>query len=185
MPIRSGPNDVWCADFKGWFRTRRRHASGPVDHHRCLQPVICCAARLWREPITNLRVRCLKQRFREFGLPAVIHTDNGVPFASVAPGGLSALSMWFVKLGIVPERSRPASPQDNGRHERMHRTLKQATAQPPRATPRLQQQGLSRVPARVQPAAAARGAGQPDAAGLLRGQSALLPAEGAGPGVRR
>ena len=71
-----------------------------------------------------------------------MHTDNGVPFASVAPGGLSHLSMWFVRLGIVPERSRPACPQDNGRHERMHRTLKQATAQPPQATARLQQKAF-------------------------------------------
>jgi transposase InsO family protein len=65
-----------------------------------------------------------------------------VPFASVAPGGLSQLSIWFVKLGIVPERSRPGCPQDNGRHERMHRTLKQATARPPRATARLQQKAF-------------------------------------------
>jgi putative transposase len=75
-------------------------------------------------------------------MPGVIHTDNGVPFASVAPGGLSRLSMWFVRLGITPERSRPASPQDNGRHERMHRTLKQATAAPPQATVRLQQKAF-------------------------------------------
>lgn len=80
--------------------------------------------------------------FREYGLPAVIHTDNGAPFASVAPGGLSRLSMWWVKLGIVPERSKPASPQENGRHERMHLTLKQATAQPPKATRRAQEQAF-------------------------------------------
>jgi len=72
----------------------------------------------------------------------VIHNDNGVPFASVAPGGLSRLSMWFVKLGITPERSRPGCPQDNGRHERMHRTLKQATATPPQPTVRLQQKAF-------------------------------------------
>ncbi len=72
-------------------------------------------------------------------MPTVIHTDNGAPFASVAPGGMSRLSMWLVKLGIVPERSRPGSPQDNGRHERMHRTMKQATQKPPRATAKLQQ----------------------------------------------
>jgi len=69
--------------------------------------------------------------FREYGLPEVIHTDNGAPFASKAPGGLSRLSMRWVRLGIVAERSRPASPQDNGRHERMHRTLKQDTLSPP------------------------------------------------------
>ena len=82
--------------------------------------------------------------FREYGLPRVIHTDNGVPFASRAPGGLSRLSMGWVKLGIVPERSRPASPQDNGRHERMHSTLKQATLQPPERDARRQQAAFDR-----------------------------------------
>jgi hypothetical protein len=77
-------------------------------------------------------------------LPLVIHTDNGTPFASRAPGGLSRVSMEWVKLGIVPERSRPASPQDNGRHERMHSTLKQATLRPPERTARLQQTAFDR-----------------------------------------
>jgi putative transposase len=74
----------------------------------------------------------------------VIHTDNGAPFASRAPGGLSRVSMQWVKLGIVPERSRLASPQDNGRHERMHSTLKQATLKPPERTPRRQQESFDR-----------------------------------------
>jgi hypothetical protein len=82
--------------------------------------------------------------FREHGLPLVIHTDNGTPFASRAPGGLSRVSMEWVKLGIVPERSRPASPQDNGRHERMHSTLKQSTLRPPERTPRRQQDAFDR-----------------------------------------
>ena len=82
--------------------------------------------------------------FRQYGLPLVIHTDNGVPFASCAPGGLSRVSMQWVKLGIVPERSRPASPQDNGRHERMHLTLKQTTLQPPERSARRQQEAFDR-----------------------------------------
>ncbi len=82
--------------------------------------------------------------FHEFGLPQVIHTDNGVPFASRAPGGLSRVSMRWVKLGIVPERSRPASPQDNGRHERMHSTLKQATLKPPQHSARRQRKAFDR-----------------------------------------
>ena len=82
--------------------------------------------------------------FREFGLPQVIRTDNGTPFASRAPGGLSRLSMRWVKLGIVPERTRPASPQENGRHERMHLTLKQETLAPPADNPRRQQQAFHR-----------------------------------------
>jgi len=82
--------------------------------------------------------------FQEFGLPAAIRTDNGAPFASTGLGGLSRLSVWWLRLGILPERIRPGHPEENGRHERMHRTLKQATAQPPRATPKAQQQAFDR-----------------------------------------
>ena len=104
----------------------------------------------------------------------MIHTDNGVPFSSVAPGGLSRLSMWFVRLGIVPERSRPAGPQDNGRHERMHRTLKQATAQPPKVTARLQQKAFHEFRISRQPTGIPRSPGPSHTPGLLRSQSTLL-----------
>ncbi len=76
--------------------------------------------------------------FKEYGLPLRMRTDNGTPFASTNLGGLSKLSVWWVKLGILPERTRPAHPQDNGQHERMHRTLKAETTKPPRSS--LQQQ---------------------------------------------
>lgn len=131
-------NQTVCADFKGWFRTG--------DGTRC-DPLTITDA------YTRFLLRChivaktdtrhvaaiFDAAFREYGLPLVIHTDNGTPFASRAPGGLSRLSMRWVRLGILPERSRPAKPQDNGRHERMHSTLKQATLRPPARTPRLQQ----------------------------------------------
>ena len=68
-----------------------------------------------------------------------MRTDNGPPFASIGLGGLSELAVWLIRLGITPERSRPAHPQDNGSHERMHRTLKQETAKPPRSNPKMQQ----------------------------------------------
>jgi hypothetical protein len=84
----------------------------------------------------------MEAAFREYGLPEAIRTDNGEPFASVGLGGLSSLSVWWIKLGIRPERIRPGKPQQNGRHERMHRTLKQATAQPPAATQRAQQKAF-------------------------------------------
>jgi hypothetical protein len=83
--------------------------------------------------------RIFKSAFREFGLPAAIRSDNGPPFASKAPGGLSSLSAWWIRLGIVPERIEPGKPQQNGRHERMHRTLKLHTASPPHSTPQTQQ----------------------------------------------
>lgn len=80
--------------------------------------------------------------FREFGLPAVIRSDNGPPFASVGLGGLSPLAVWWIRLGIRPERIQPGHPEQNGRHERLHRTLKQATAKPPCRTWRLQQRAF-------------------------------------------
>jgi putative transposase len=136
-------NQTWCADFKGWFRT--------ADGTRC-DPLTITDAHsryLLRCQITpkadSIHVAAIfDAAFREYGLPLVIHTDNGVPFASRAPGGLSRVSMRWVKLGIVPQRSRPASPQDNGRHERMHSTLKQATLQPPARTARRQQDAFDR-----------------------------------------
>jgi hypothetical protein len=76
----------------------------------------------------------LERAFRAYGLPQAIRTDNGAPFASVALGGLSRLAVWLVKLGIRPERIEPGKPEQNGRHERFHRTLKEATISPPRHT---------------------------------------------------
>jgi len=145
-------NQTWCADFKGWFRT--------ADGKRC-DPLTLTDAHsryLLRCQITpkadSIHVAAIfDAAFREYGLPLVIHTDNGVPFASCAPGGLSRVSMRWVKLGIVPQRSRPASPQDNGRHERMHSTLKQATLQPPERNARRQQAAFDRF---VQPAHAVK-----------------------------
>jgi putative transposase len=131
-------NQTWCADFKGWFRTGDGVRCDPLTitdaHSRYL---LCCqiAAKTDRTHVEAL----FDAAFREYGMPSVIHTDNGAPFASRAPGGLSRLSMRWVRLGIVAQRSRPASPQDNGRHERMHRTLKQETLRPPARTARQQQ----------------------------------------------
>ena len=76
----------------------------------------------------------LEQAFREYGLPWAIRTDNGTPFASVGLGGLSSLAVWWVKLGILPERIEPGHPEQNGRLERLHRTLKAETASPPQTT---------------------------------------------------
>jgi hypothetical protein len=82
--------------------------------------------------------------FREYGLPRAIRTDNGPPFATTTLGGLSRLSIEWIKLGIIPERIEPGKPAQNGRHERMHRTLKQETAKPPKANLRAQQQAFDR-----------------------------------------
>jgi transposase InsO family protein len=136
-------NQTWCADFKGWFLTGDGTRCDPLTisdaHSRYL---LCCqiAAKTDTAHVEAL----FDQAFREYGMPLVIHTDNGAPFASRAPGGLSRLSMRWIRLGIVAERSRPASPQDNGRHERMHRTLKQETLRPAARTARQQQDAFHR-----------------------------------------
>ena len=137
----TAPNQVWCADFKGWFRTGDGTRIDPLTiTDASSRYLLRCQA---VDQTGTLQAQAVfEAAFREFGLPEVMHTDNGAPFASVAPGGLSRLSMWWIKLGIVAERSKPASPQENGRHERMHLTLKQATAQPPKATRRAQEQAF-------------------------------------------
>jgi transposase InsO family protein len=136
-------NQTWCADFKGWFRTGDGTRCDPLTitdaHSRYL-----FRCQIVAQTDTLHVAAIFESAFREYGLPLVIHNDNGAPFASRAPGGLSRLSLQWVKLGILPERSRVASPQDNGRHERMHLTLKQSTLQPPESNPRRQQQAFDR-----------------------------------------
>lgn len=136
-------NQTWCADFKGWFRTGDGVRCDPLTitdaHSRYL---LCCQITAKTD---TCHVQALfESAFRQYGLPRIIRTDNGPPFASSAPGGLSRLSMWWIKLGILPERTRPASPQENGRHERMHLTLKQDTLRPPACTRRKQQEVFDR-----------------------------------------
>jgi len=136
-------NQVWAIDFKGWFRTGDGQRCDPLtlsDTHtryllRC-QAVDQTGGKFIR-PL-------LEASFREYGLPARILSDNGAPFASTGIGGLSRLSVWWLRLGIVPERIAPGHPEQNGRHERMHRTLKQETAQPPARSVRAQQQVFDR-----------------------------------------
>ena len=133
------PNDTWCADFKGWFRTADGVRCDPLtisDAHSRL--LLRCQA--LHHGIHEQYVRpVFEATFREYGLPLRLRTDNGSPFATVGAGALSALAIWWIKLGIRPERIDPGHPGQNGRHERLHRTLKQATAQPPATTIRAQQ----------------------------------------------
>jgi transposase InsO family protein len=138
-----GPNRVWCADFKGWFRTGDGKRVDPLTitdaHSRYL---LKCQAVAKTD---TLRVQAVfEAAFREYGMPEAIRTDNGAPFASSAMAGLSRLAVWWMKLGIVPERIEAGHPEQNGRHERMHRTLKQEVAQPPAANWREQQRALER-----------------------------------------
>jgi transposase InsO family protein len=138
-----GPNAVWCADFKGWFRTADGVRCDPLTisdaHSRYLLRV-----QAMRETKAGPVGALFEATFREYGLPWAMRTDNGTPFASHGIGGLSRLSVWWLKLGIVPERIEPRHPEQNGRHERMHLTLKQATASPPAKDLRRQQVAFDR-----------------------------------------
>lgn len=133
-----GPNAVWCADFKGWIRTGDGSRCDPLTISDAFSRMLLCCQILPKTDYVHVRP-IFEGAFREYGLPLAIRTDNGPPFASVGAGGLSPLSIWWIKLGIVPERIQPGHPEQNGRHERMHRTLKQATMHPPAATPEAQQ----------------------------------------------
>jgi putative transposase len=138
-----GPNAVWCIDFKGWFRTGDGTRCDPLTVSDAYSRyVLRCQA------LTDMRhatVRALLEAtFRQYGLPRAIRSDNGVPFASRGLEGLSRLSVWWLRLGIVPERIDAGHPEQNGRHERMHRTLKAETASPPARTVRGQQRVFDR-----------------------------------------
>ena len=137
------PNDVWSADFKGWFRCRNGIRCDPLTiTDACSRFLLRCQA---GEGMTEPYVRPLfEATFRENGLPGAMRIDNGSPFASLGIGGLSVLGVWWIKLGIRPERIDPGKPQQNGRHERMHRTLKQETARPPETNLRAQQRAFDR-----------------------------------------
>ncbi len=136
------PNQVWCADFKGWFLTG--------DGRRCQPLTITDASSRYLlrcvglDQSTGWRVvrPLFEAAFREYGLPRAMRTDNGAPFGSTGLCGLTPLSVWWLKLGIEVERIMPGHPEQNGRHERMHRTLKQATANPPCRNLRAQQQAF-------------------------------------------
>jgi len=123
-------NDVWCTDFKGWFRTGDGRRCDPFTlsdaHSRYL--LRCQAV---AHPDDEHVRPIFEAAFGEHGLPLAIRSDNGPPFASPGAGSLSRLAVWWLKLGIRPERIVAGKPQQNGRHERVHRTLKQETATPP------------------------------------------------------
>lgn len=131
-------NRVWCVDFKGWFRTGDGLRCDPLTVSDGFSRYLLCVQGLARP--THAAVQpWFDALFRQFGLPEAIRSDNGVPFASTAGLGLSRLSVWWIELGICPERIDKGKPQQNGRHERMHKTLKADTLKPPAATLREQQ----------------------------------------------
>jgi transposase InsO family protein len=131
VSVMSEPNAVWTIDFKGEFRTRDAVWCYPLTvMDGCTRYLLAC--RGLAAPRTTPTRAVLEELFRTYGLPHRMRSDNGVPFAGpTALARLSRLSVWWIRLGIVPERIQPGCPAQNGRHERMHRTLKRATARPP------------------------------------------------------
>jgi transposase InsO family protein len=132
-PLSSGaaPNDLWCADFKGEFKLGNGRYCYPltVTDHASRFLLLCEALESTRE---ELAFTAFERLFRDRGLPLAIRSDNGVPFASPnALFNLSKLAVWWLGLGIAIERIKPCHPQQNGRHERMHLTLKKEATRPP------------------------------------------------------
>lgn len=125
--IATSPNELWSADYKGQFRTGDGRYCYPLTICDAFSRYLLCCRGLERPTAADSKA-WFERAFKDYGLPAAIRTDNGTPFASTGLGALSTLSLWWLKLGIVPERIRPAHPQQNGRHERMHRTLKDGCA---------------------------------------------------------
>jgi len=133
-----GPNDVWAADFKGWFRTRDGHRCDPLTVSDLYSRYLLKCDGLSR-PTRNEVEPCFDSLFRDVGLPRAIRVDNGVPFGSRGAAGLSRLSVKWLRLGITVEYIEPGHPEQNGCHERMHRTLKAEATRPPKATLKEQQ----------------------------------------------
>jgi transposase InsO family protein len=137
------PNDVWSADFKGEFLTRDHRYCYPLTiADGCSRYLLVCRGQFSTAYLSARTT--FRAAFREFGLPLQILTDNGGPFASCAIAGLSRLSAWWIKLGIHPIRIEPGKPAQNGRHERMHRTLKADTTRPPASNLAAQQRRFER-----------------------------------------
>jgi putative transposase len=124
------PNDVWSADFKGQFKTGDGVYCFPLTVTDNFSRYLLGCQGLHSTAISSAKSVFIRL-FEEYGLPTRIRTDNGVPFATNTLARLSSLSAWWVRLGILPEFIEPGKPQQNGRHERMHKTLKAATARPP------------------------------------------------------
>jgi putative transposase len=142
-PVTAAPNDLWTADFKGQFTTRDGIYCYPLtiaDQHT--RYLLTC----YGLPSTHgAGARPLFERaFRTYGLPQAIRTDNGVPFATSGIHGLSQLNVWWMRLGIQHQRIQPGRPQQNGAHERMHKTLKRRAIRPPRADRLAQQRAFNR-----------------------------------------
>ena len=131
-------NQVWTVDFKGWFRVQNGQRCDPLTVRDGYSRFVLAIRAVGGQTYAHTRVQ-FEGIFEEYGIPEIIRVDNGSPFGGLGARGLSRLSAWWISLGIRVEFGRPACPQDNGGHERMHRDLKRETASPPAGTLRRQQ----------------------------------------------
>lgn len=138
-----GPNHVWCADFKGQFRMGNGQYCYPLTVTDGYSRFLLGCQGLASTAVADAKP-VFTRIFKEYGLPQFIRTDNGVPFATNTLARLSRLSAWWVRLGVLPQLIEPGKPQQNGRHERMHRTLKAEATRPPARSLRTQQQKFDR-----------------------------------------
>lgn len=137
------PNDTWCADFKGQFKTRDGLYCYPLTVTDGFSRFLLGCQALHSTAVAGAKP-VFTRLFKEYGLPQRIRTDNGVPFATHTLARLSSLSAWWIKLGVLPELIEPGKPQQNGRHERMHRTLKAEATRPPAGNLAAQQRKFNR-----------------------------------------
>jgi transposase InsO family protein len=129
-----GPNEVWTVDFKGWWRTKDGCRCEPLTIRDLYSRYLLCLRPVLRRRTKEVR-KVFEEVFERYGLPAIIRSDNGSPFASLTgPGGLTRLSAWWRTLGIKLERTLPGHPEQNGGHERMHADLAQEIQCRPAAT---------------------------------------------------
>jgi putative transposase len=170
------PNEVWCADFKGQFRLGSGSLCYPLTITDSYSRYLIGCWGLTHPAYQPTRAY-FERVFQEYGLPSALRTDNGVPFASVGLGSLSSLGVWLVKLGILPERIEKGHPQQNGRHERMHRTLKAEAISPPRKSLGEQQRAFDRFQTSFNTERPHEALGQQTPATLYRRSSRDYPAK--------
>lgn len=131
-------NHVWAVDYKGWFRTKDGRRCEPLTISDLHSRYVLEVSAVYDQSYEKAR-QVFERVFKEYGVPEIIRSDNGSPFSSIGAGGLSRLSVWWVELGIKPERITKGHPEQNGSHERMHLTLKNEATKPPSSTKRSQQ----------------------------------------------
>jgi transposase InsO family protein len=170
----SEPNEIWTADFKGQFKTRDGVYCYPLTLVDGFSRYLLTCQSLRSTAIVLARP-IFRRAFEEYGLPRIIRSDNGVPFATTALGRLSLLSVWWIRLGIYPELIEPAHPEQNGRHERMHRTLKAEATRPPAGNLQAQQTRFNRFRAEYNEERPHEALGQETPASVYRPSPRALP----------